>query len=51
MRIDSLPYYENNELKLNCSIYTINSKRDGYENKELIFKSKDNGITWELVNS
>ena len=46
--IEDLPYYENNLLKIKCLVYQFNSKVDGYENKELIFISNDNGHTWNL---
>lgn len=46
--IESLPYYDGDVLKLKCSIYVINSTRDGYEDVELIFSSYDNGLTWNL---
>lgn len=46
--IKGVPYYENGNLKIKCSVYQINSNKDGYENKELIFISKDNGLTWSL---
>lgn len=48
--IEGLPYYDNNVLKLKCSVYDINSTRDGYENVKLIFISKDQGLTWNLDN-
>lgn len=46
--IENIPYKENNLLKLPCSIYQIKSDNTGYENKELIFISTDNGLTWNL---
>ncbi len=46
--IEELPYYENNILKIKCSVYQINSNKDGYENKSLIFISNDNGLNWNL---
>lgn len=49
--IEGIPYYENNVLKIKCSVYQINSKKDGYENKELIFTSNDNGLTWNLESN
>lgn len=46
--IEGVPYYKGNKLKVKCSVYQINSNKDGYENKELIFISNDNGLTWIL---
>ena len=46
--IEELPYYENNILKIKCSVYQVNSNKDGYENKSLIFISNDNGLNWNL---
>ena len=47
--IKDVPYYDNNILKIKCSVYQINSKKDGYEDKDLIFASED-GLTWNLIN-
>lgn len=49
--IKNLPYYEDNNLKIKCSVYQINTKKDQYEDKELIFISDDNGLTWNLDNN
>lgn len=49
--IESLPYYENNVLKIKCSVYQVNSDKDGYENKDLIFISNDNGLNWNLESN
>lgn len=46
--IEDFPYYENSTLKLKCSIYAINKNKDGYENIELLFESKNNGLLWNL---
>lgn len=48
--IKSLPYYEKDVLKIKCSVHQVNSTKDGYENKELIFFSSDNGLSWNLEN-
>ncbi len=48
LTVESVPYYENNELKLKCSIYQVKDNLTGYENVELIFVSIDNGLTWNL---
>ena len=48
LTIEDFPYYEKNTLKLKCSIYTINENKDGYENIELLFESKDSGLSWNL---
>ena len=49
--IESTPYYEKDVLKIKCSVYQVNSTKDGYENKELIFISSDNGLNWNLENN
>lgn len=46
--IEDLPYYEDNILKLECSIYDIKSDGAGYEYIKLIFESNDGGLTWDL---
>ncbi len=51
LNIDGMPYYEDNSLKLKCSVYEINQNKDGYEEKTLIFISNDNGLNWILENS
>lgn len=48
LTVKEVPYYENNILKLHCSIYQINETQDGYEDIDLIFVSTDNGLTWNL---
>lgn len=48
LTVEDVPYYENNELKLKCSIYQIKEDNTGYEDIELIFISNDNGLTWNL---
>lgn len=46
--IEDLPYYENNILKIKCSVYQRKKDNTGYEDKELIFISKDDGLNWQL---
>lgn len=46
--IEEVPYYDNDTLKIKCSVYQINSNKDGYEDKELVFISNDNGLNWNL---
>ena len=48
--IEDIPYNEKDRLKIKCSVYQINSDKDGYENKELVFISNDKGLTWNLEN-
>lgn len=48
LTVEDVPYYDNNELKLKCSIYQVNDDYTGYENVELIFVSLDDGLTWNL---
>ena len=49
--IEEVPYYDNNILKIKCSVYQVNSNKDGYEDKELVFISNDNGLNWNLENN
>ena len=51
LTIEGVPYMEEDILKLPCSIYQINKKRTDYETVNLIFISKDNGLTWNLENN
>ena len=44
--IEGFPYYKNDELLLKCSIYDIHYEEYTYEDVELIFKSQDDGLTW-----
>ena len=46
--IEKMPYFENSILKIKCSVYQLNSSKDNYEDKELIFVSYDNGENWNL---
>lgn len=46
-----MPYYEGNILKFECSVYDLNSNRDGYEIKNIIFVSEDLGNTWKVEES
>lgn len=46
--IEKIPYYEKDSLKMKCSVYQLNSSRDGCEDKEIIFISNDNGLHWQL---
>lgn len=46
--IEKLPYYEKNTLKIECSVYQINTTNDGYENKVSVFTSNDYGLNWIL---
>jgi len=48
LTIEDVPYYENDLLKLSCSIYQIREDKNGYETKNLTFVSTDNGLTWNL---
>lgn len=49
--IEEVPYYDNDTLKIKCSVYQINSNKDGYEDKELVFISNDNGLNWNLESN
>ena len=44
----SLPHQASSN---DLSVYQINSNKDGYENKEMIFISNDNGLNWNLENN
>lgn len=46
--IEKIPYYEKDSLKMKCSVYQLNSNRDGYDDKEITFISNDNGLHWQL---
>lgn len=48
LTVEEVPYYDNNILKLHCSIYQIKEDDSGYEDVDLIFISNDNGLTWDL---
>ena len=49
--IQDLPYYQDNILKIKCAVYQRKKDDSGYENKELIFTSNDNGFNWNLENN
>lgn len=51
LTIESAPYYDNEILKLEASIYVVKEDQSGYEDKKLIFESSDNGLTWNLENA
>ena len=48
LTIEDVPYYEDNLLRLKCSIYQIKEDKSAYENIDLIFVSVDDGLTWNL---
>ncbi len=48
LTIKDVPYYDNDLLKLPCSIYNLKEDESGYEEKNLIFTSIDEGLTWNL---
>lgn len=48
LTVEEVPYYDNNILKLHCSIYQIKEDDSGYEDVDLIFVSFDDGLTWNL---
>lgn len=47
--IVDFPYFEDDILKIKCSVYDFRSDGTGYETVYLIFASHDNGLTWDLV--
>ncbi len=48
LTVKEVPYYDNDILKLSCSIYQINEAQNGYEDIDITFVSLDNGLTWNL---
>lgn len=46
--IEKMPYFEDDILKMKCSVYELKDDKSGYENKTLMFKSTDNGLTFTL---
>ena len=46
--IEELPFYDNDELYIKCSIYDFNDNKVGYVTKYIWFKSEDNGKTWQV---
>lgn len=48
LTIEDVPYYDNELLKLHCSIYQVKEDLSGYETKDLYFISNDDGLTWNL---
>ena len=48
LTVEEVPYLENNKLILHCSIYQVKDDLSGYEDVDLYFISKDNGLTWNL---
>ncbi len=47
LTIRELPFYENDILKLTASVDIKNSKNNNYERREIIFTSRDSGVTWK----
>lgn len=48
LTVEDVPYYDNNKLKLHCSIYQVKEDNTGYEDVDLIFISDDDGLSWNL---
>lgn len=48
LTVIDVPYYEDDILKLPCSIYQVKSDNSGYENINLSFISTDNGLSWNI---
>lgn len=48
LTVESTPYFENDVLKVKCSIYQVREDKNGYEDVELTFISVDNGLSWNL---
>ena len=49
--IEDVPYYDENTLKIKCSVYQPSLNKGEYESKELIFISNDSGLTWNLESN
>ena len=50
LTIEDVPFYENDKLKLHCSIYQTKDDGSGYETVDLYFITDDDGLTWYLEN-
>ena len=50
LTIEDVPFYENDKLKLHCSIYQVKSNQSGYETVDLYFITDDDGLNWYLEN-
>lgn len=48
LTVEDVPYFDNDQLKLHCSVYQVKEDHSGYEDVDLIFVSIDNGLTWNL---
>lgn len=48
LHIDSFPYYDEEKLNLDCTVYDLASDGNGYQDYLLTFVSEDNGLTWNL---
>ena len=48
IKLPSLPYLDGDILKIKGSIYDLTKNKKSYEYKEIIFESKDKGLTWNL---
>lgn len=49
--IPNFPYYEDSDLKLKCLVYDINKEGNAYQEMEILFRSHDNGKTWNYEKS
>ena len=50
LTIEDVPFYENDKLKLHCSIYQAKDDGSGYETVDLYFITDDDGLSWYLEN-
>lgn len=48
LTVDGLPYLDDGVLKVKALAYYLDKDKDAYQNKELIFVSNDQGLTWSL---
>lgn len=48
IHIDNFPYYDEENLKLDCLIYDFAQDGSGYQNYQITFVSEDEGLTWNL---
>lgn len=49
--VDTMPYYEKDELLMKCVTKVWNPKTEIREDKELIFTSVDDGLNWVLKSN
>lgn len=48
IKLPNLPYFEENILKIKGTVYDLTKNKKGYEYKDIIFESKDQGLSWNI---